>query len=75
MYTVVHLVVRAHEVWWLYLLSLDDDAQAAGNDLAAKLHANERCKFWPACKNGDTCQYHHPTQPCKSVYAFCCTFC
>lgn len=25
----------------------------------------ERCKYWPACKNGDECMYHHPTQPCK----------
>uniref|UniRef100_A0A803XKL0 Zinc finger CCCH domain-containing protein 14 n=2 Tax=Meleagris gallopavo TaxID=9103 RepID=A0A803XKL0_MELGA len=25
----------------------------------------ERCKYWPACKNGDECVYHHPTQPCK----------
>uniref|UniRef100_A0A7M4EF62 Zinc finger CCCH domain-containing protein 14 n=1 Tax=Crocodylus porosus TaxID=8502 RepID=A0A7M4EF62_CROPO len=25
----------------------------------------ERCKYWPACKNGDECAYHHPTLPCK----------
>lgn len=25
----------------------------------------ERCKFWPNCKNGDTCPYHHPTIPCR----------
>ncbi|KFZ50837.1 Zinc finger CCCH domain-containing protein 14, partial [Podiceps cristatus] len=25
----------------------------------------ERCKYWPACKNGDECLYHHPTLPCK----------
>ncbi|XP_074441563.1 zinc finger CCCH domain-containing protein 14 isoform X4 [Larus michahellis] len=25
----------------------------------------ERCKYWPACKNGDECMYHHPTLPCK----------
>uniref|UniRef100_A0A8D0BZV4 Zinc finger CCCH domain-containing protein 14 n=1 Tax=Salvator merianae TaxID=96440 RepID=A0A8D0BZV4_SALMN len=25
----------------------------------------ERCKYWPACKNGDECAFHHPTQPCK----------
>ncbi|NWI11586.1 ZC3HE protein, partial [Crypturellus soui] len=25
----------------------------------------ERCKYWPACKHGDECVYHHPTQPCK----------
>ncbi|XP_053553553.1 zinc finger CCCH domain-containing protein 14 [Bombina bombina] len=26
----------------------------------------ERCKYWPACKNADSCAYHHPTAPCKS---------
>ncbi|XP_018087281.1 zinc finger CCCH domain-containing protein 14 isoform X2 [Xenopus laevis] len=26
----------------------------------------ERCKYWPACKNADSCAYHHPTSPCKS---------
>lgn len=30
-----------------------------------KLKLNERCKYWPACKNSDHCLYHHPTVPCK----------
>ncbi|XP_070609883.1 zinc finger CCCH domain-containing protein 14 isoform X2 [Erythrolamprus reginae] len=30
----------------------------------------ERCKYWPACKNGDECAFHHPTQPCK-VFPSC----
>ncbi|XP_057208385.1 zinc finger CCCH domain-containing protein 14 isoform X2 [Triplophysa rosa] len=25
----------------------------------------ERCKFWPTCKSGDECLYHHPNTPCK----------
>lgn len=25
----------------------------------------ERCKFWPVCKSGDDCMYHHPTTQCK----------
>lgn len=25
----------------------------------------ERCKFWPVCKSGDECLYHHPTAQCK----------
>ncbi|XP_023227765.1 zinc finger CCCH domain-containing protein 14-like [Centruroides sculpturatus] len=25
----------------------------------------ERCRYWPACKRGDNCEYHHPTIPCK----------
>uniref|UniRef100_A0A8C9K4G2 Zinc finger CCCH domain-containing protein 14 n=1 Tax=Panthera tigris altaica TaxID=74533 RepID=A0A8C9K4G2_PANTA len=26
----------------------------------------ERCKYWPACKNGNECAYHHPVSPCKA---------
>ncbi|XP_041951720.1 zinc finger CCCH domain-containing protein 14 isoform X1 [Alosa sapidissima] len=26
----------------------------------------ERCKFWPVCKSGDDCVYHHPTTQCKT---------
>ncbi|XP_062857841.1 zinc finger CCCH domain-containing protein 14 [Trichomycterus rosablanca] len=25
----------------------------------------ERCRFWPACKSGDQCVYHHPTTQCR----------
>ncbi len=28
---------------------------------------SERCRYWPACKNGDKCEFQHPTTPCKSV--------
>ena len=31
-------------------------------------HPLERCKFWPQCKNGDRCSFHHPTTPCKCVF-------
>ncbi|XP_060769533.1 zinc finger CCCH domain-containing protein 14 isoform X2 [Neoarius graeffei] len=38
----------------------------------------ERCKFWPACKSGDECVYHHPTTQCKTfpscVYGEKCLF-
>ncbi|KAG7461256.1 hypothetical protein MATL_G00208190 [Megalops atlanticus] len=26
----------------------------------------ERCRFWPVCKSGDECPYHHPTAQCKT---------
>ncbi|KAK4298498.1 hypothetical protein Pmani_029164 [Petrolisthes manimaculis] len=26
----------------------------------------ERCKYWPVCKSGESCPYHHPTVSCKS---------
>ncbi|KAM3860947.1 zinc finger CCCH domain-containing protein 14 [Diretmus argenteus] len=31
-----------------------------------KHKALERCKFWPVCKIGDECLYHHPTTQCKT---------
>ncbi|XP_061562897.1 zinc finger CCCH domain-containing protein 14 isoform X2 [Cololabis saira] len=31
-----------------------------------KQKAMERCKFWPVCKSGDECLYHHPTTQCKT---------
>ncbi|XP_030854637.1 zinc finger CCCH domain-containing protein 14 isoform X2 [Strongylocentrotus purpuratus] len=27
---------------------------------------NERCKFWPACKNGSECNFFHPSTPCRT---------
>ncbi|XP_053087728.1 zinc finger CCCH domain-containing protein 14 [Pangasianodon hypophthalmus] len=38
----------------------------------------ERCRFWPACKSGDKCVYHHPTAQCRTfpscVYGEKCLF-
>ncbi|KAM6954008.1 zinc finger CCCH domain-containing protein 14 [Aplochiton taeniatus] len=31
-----------------------------------RLKVLERCKFWPVCKTGDECPYHHPTTQCKT---------
>ncbi|XP_076321582.1 nuclear polyadenosine RNA-binding 2 isoform X2 [Tachypleus tridentatus] len=31
-----------------------------------KLKLRERCKYWPGCKNGEKCPYHHPTVQCKA---------
>ncbi|KAG7506278.1 zinc finger CCCH domain-containing protein 14 isoform X1 [Solea senegalensis] len=31
-----------------------------------KQKVTERCKFWPVCKSGDECLYHHPTTKCKT---------
>jgi len=28
-----------------------------------------RCSFWPNCKNGDSCLFHHPIGPCKNFPA------
>ena len=32
----------------------------------------ERCKFWPNCRQGDRCNFHHPKTPCK--YTICHAF-
>ncbi|XP_071526005.1 uncharacterized protein Nab2 isoform X1 [Panulirus ornatus] len=31
--------------------------------------SKERCKYWPLCKAGEACPYHHPTVTCKSFPA------
>ncbi|KAL5474839.1 hypothetical protein EMCRGX_G026859 [Ephydatia muelleri] len=34
-------------------------------DEASKGGSLERCRFWPNCKNGDTCPYLHPSVACR----------
>ncbi|XP_017282852.1 zinc finger CCCH domain-containing protein 14 isoform X2 [Kryptolebias marmoratus] len=44
------------------------DVEMAEDDAAPvkKQKVMERCKFWPVCKSGDECVYHHPTTQCKT---------
>ncbi|XP_069494055.1 zinc finger CCCH domain-containing protein 14 isoform X2 [Ambystoma mexicanum] len=42
------------------------DGEEDDENVAVKQKILERCKYWPACKNGDSCSYHHPTAPCKA---------
>nr|KAF6503544.1 zinc finger CCCH-type containing 14 [Molossus molossus] len=45
----------------------DPDAEISELSVAQKPEKLlERCKYWPACKNGDDCAYHHPVSPCKA---------
>ncbi|KAM8780429.1 zinc finger CCCH domain-containing protein 14 isoform 2-T2 [Rhynchonycteris naso] len=45
----------------------DPDAELSELSVAQKPDKLlERCKYWPACKNGDECAYHHPVSPCKA---------
>ncbi|KAG8229363.1 hypothetical protein J437_LFUL009678 [Ladona fulva] len=39
-------------------------------DLSMKAKNIERCRFWPACRSGERCEFHHPTTPCK-VFPAC----
>ncbi|XP_021168184.2 zinc finger CCCH domain-containing protein 14 isoform X1 [Fundulus heteroclitus] len=41
-------------------MAVDDDVPVK------KQKVMERCKFWPVCKSGDECMYHHPTAQCKT---------
>ncbi|XP_042548438.1 zinc finger CCCH domain-containing protein 14 isoform X2 [Dipodomys spectabilis] len=46
---------------------LEDPAEMSELSMAQKPEKLlERCKYWPACKNGDECVYHHPVAPCKA---------
>ncbi|KAJ8044522.1 Zinc finger CCCH domain-containing protein 14 [Holothuria leucospilota] len=45
----------------------DEEAiEAQESKDAVSNKSSERCKFWPACKNGDACPYVHPTTPCRT---------
>jgi len=46
--------------------SLDEEIQLMGGNtnITPKKSKKERCQFWPLCKNGDACPYHHPTTQC-----------
>lgn len=53
------------------VLSSEDDVMDVemGEEGAVPLKKQkvvERCKFWPVCKSGDECMYHHPTTKCKT---------
>ncbi|XP_049795384.1 uncharacterized protein LOC126210239 isoform X2 [Schistocerca nitens] len=36
----------------------------------APAKTTERCKYWPACRMGGKCAFHHPTQTCR-VFPAC----
>ncbi|XP_078418426.1 zinc finger CCCH domain-containing protein 14 isoform X2 [Cetorhinus maximus] len=45
----------------------ESDEEIDDNDFQVKRQkVLERCKYWPACKNGDECMYHHPVASCKT---------
>ncbi|XP_077511546.1 nuclear polyadenosine RNA-binding 2 [Amblyomma americanum] len=42
----------------------EEEAMAVDGGTAPRLL--EKCRYWPACKNGDRCPFHHPSVPCKA---------
>ncbi|XP_078131192.1 zinc finger CCCH domain-containing protein 14 isoform X1 [Sander vitreus] len=45
---------------------MDVEMAEEGAGPLKKQKVMERCKFWPVCKSGDDCMYHHPTTQCKT---------
>lgn len=45
---------------------MDYEEMDCENVPTKKQKVMERCKFWPACKSGDECPYHHPTTQCNT---------
>ncbi|XP_022242228.1 zinc finger CCCH domain-containing protein 14-like isoform X2 [Limulus polyphemus] len=45
---------------------LEEEEEEAFDAPQKKLKLRERCKYWPGCKNGEKCSYHHPTVQCKA---------
>ncbi|EGC33006.1 hypothetical protein DICPUDRAFT_154989 [Dictyostelium purpureum] len=46
--------------------SLDDPINSPLENLTAKKSKKERCQFWPLCRNGEACIYHHPSIQCSN---------
>lgn len=44
----------------------DEEEEGVGGVPVKRQKVLERCKFWPVCKSGDECVYHHPTTQCKT---------
>ncbi|XP_077598376.1 zinc finger CCCH domain-containing protein 14 isoform X1 [Stigmatopora nigra] len=46
--------------------AMDEEMMDTDSVPSKRMKVMERCKFWPACKSGDECPYHHPTRTCKT---------
>uniref|UniRef100_A0A336MDU3 Zinc finger CCCH domain-containing protein 14 n=1 Tax=Culicoides sonorensis TaxID=179676 RepID=A0A336MDU3_CULSO len=44
--------------------SLLSTVSVADNIIKAK--PKERCKYFPNCRDGNTCEFHHPSEPCNA---------
>ena len=44
----------------LYFCLIDEQMESP-----PKMQKLEKCRFWPHCKNGDQCPFHHPSVECK----------
>ncbi|XP_054153263.1 zinc finger CCCH domain-containing protein 14-like isoform X2 [Oppia nitens] len=42
------------------------DDNEVENEEMNEQKVNERCRYWPNCKNGNQCEFQHPTTHCKT---------
>ncbi|KAJ9579540.1 hypothetical protein L9F63_004799, partial [Diploptera punctata] len=56
----------------LFVKPASPDTSGTVSDNLKKV--NERCKYWPACRSGDKCDYVHPTVPCN-INNYCTLVC
>ncbi|XP_061173025.1 zinc finger CCCH domain-containing protein 14-like [Saccostrea echinata] len=61
--TIVHSAPEVKPITFSLKDTDDEEEEEVLPSKAAKL--SEKCRFWPACVNGNACLYHHPTMPCK----------
>ncbi|KAH9377727.1 hypothetical protein HPB48_015877 [Haemaphysalis longicornis] len=45
---------------------VEEDEEAMAVEEGGVPRLLEKCRYWPACKNGDRCPFHHPSVPCKA---------
>uniref|UniRef100_A0A803T6T1 Zinc finger CCCH domain-containing protein 14 n=1 Tax=Anolis carolinensis TaxID=28377 RepID=A0A803T6T1_ANOCA len=57
--------LRSLRAQQMHIISRQLETTNVEMEAVGVLHKTERCKYWPACKNGDECAFHHPTLPCK----------
>ena len=64
--TIVHeKTTQTHKklVHYIFISCLDENEDMS--PLKNKQAVQEKCKFWPECKNGDSCPFYHPTVACR----------
>ncbi|XP_050082619.1 zinc finger CCCH domain-containing protein 14 [Anopheles aquasalis] len=45
---------------------VDGKTGKGGNSVNSSSGSKERCKYFPSCRQGDACEFLHPSTPCKA---------
>ncbi|ENN72833.1 hypothetical protein YQE_10533, partial [Dendroctonus ponderosae] len=43
-----------------------DEFDSDGEYIPKSVKNAERCRYWPACRQGDKCEFVHPCEPCQT---------